>query len=211
MQLVDRRVVVDDDFHLSYPFVVNQTVLPENHKSGRLHAFGIDREPVEKWVVLDFPLIDPTLLRFNDTWWIFGTTKDDPNRNLSIFYEKDGRFVPHKKNPVKVDSRSSRPGGSFFWYNGELYRPAQNCERRYGENINIMKINRLDEEDFDEEFCFQVSSRGSSRFNLGLHTFNVYDDFVLVDGYERSIQIREKIRIKVADVKRSLQKAGDER
>ena len=112
----------------------------------------------------------------------------------------NGQFVPHKKNPVKIDIHTARPGGKFFECNGNLYRPAQNSEHIYGEDIRIMKITELNEEDFQEEEVMTISSHNHNRYNLGLHTFNIGDGFVVVDGFEYSMQILQKIKNKLAGV-----------
>lgn len=80
------------------------------------------------------PLIDPTFVEYKGTKWLFGTTREefaDATRKLSIFIEKDGIYVPYTKKTVKYDVNSARLGGNFFWYKGELYRPAQNSEHIY--------------------------------------------------------------------------------
>lgn len=42
MQLEDKHTVIDDDFHLSYPFPKDDCIIAENYKSGDLHKFTID-------------------------------------------------------------------------------------------------------------------------------------------------------------------------
>lgn len=42
MQLEDKHTVIDDDFHLSYPFPEDDCIITENYKSGALHKFTID-------------------------------------------------------------------------------------------------------------------------------------------------------------------------
>ena len=177
MKLVKRTELIEDEYHLSYPNPDGSSIVAENYKSGGLNQFILTDSKVTKERILDTALIDPTFLEYEGNRWLFGTTKeqvDDANRKLSIFIKQGNQYIPHKKNPVKIDVHSSRPGGKFFWYKGELYRPAQNCEHLYGEDIHIMKVKHLDEETYEEEYVRTVSSHGSSRYNLGLHTFNVY-------------------------------------
>ena len=105
-------------------------------------------------------------------------------------------FSLTKKNPVKNDIHTARPGGHFFEYQGNIYRPAQNSEHLYGEDIKIMKLLELDENNFQEEEVMTISSHNMKHYNLGLHTFNVEEGFVVVDGFEKSVHILQKIRIK---------------
>jgi hypothetical protein len=201
MKLVERKEVISDKYHLSYPNYENGVVVAENYKSGGLYKFYLNEKPVKKELYIDIPLIDPTFVEYSGKKWLFATTKEspeDPNKKLSIFVEKNGCFVPHKKNPVKNDIHTARPGGNFFLYKGDLYRPAQNCEHIYGENIQIMRIIQLDESDFREEQMMTISSHNHDRYNLGLHTFNVEDGFIVVDGFEYSTQIIQKIKNKLS-------------
>ena len=200
MKLITRKEVFEDEYHLSYPNYWDGVVVAENYQSGGLYKFYIEENPVRKELILDNPLIDPTFVNFNGRKWLFATTKnepDDPNKKLSIFYEKDGKFIPHKNNPVKNDIRTARPGGHFFEYKGNIYRPAQNSEHLYGEDIKIMKLVDLDEKKFHEEEVMTISSHSLEHFNLGLHTFNVENGFVVVDGFEYSINIVQKIKNKI--------------
>ena len=202
MQLEYKHTVIDDNFHLSYPFPEDGCIIAENYKSGALHKFTIDSNTltaVRKEKILDVPLIDPTFIEYNGKKWLFGTTKEkkeDANSKLSIFYSSygGGHFISHKTNPVVNDCHTARPGGKFFWYNGDLYRPAQCSENMYGEHINLMKVTCLTEEKYEEEFVKSINSHNSNRFNIGLHTFNTYNSFSVVDGYEYSIQIRQLIK-----------------
>lgn len=200
MKLIARKEIFEDEYHLSYPNYEGDTVVAENYKSGGLYRFYIKENPVRKEQIVDIPLIDPTFVKYGGKKWLFATTREtveDPNKKLSIFVEKDGKFKPHKKNPVKVDVHTARPGGKFFYYKGELYRPAQNSEHIYGEDIRLMKVLRLDEDEYQEEEVMKVSSHSMSRYNLGLHTFNIGNGFVVVDGFEYSTQIVQKIKNKI--------------
>lgn len=57
-----------------------------------------------------------------------------------------------------------------------------------------MKVTSLAEDKYEEELVKSINSHNSKRFNLCLHTFNTYEDFAVVDGYEYSIQIRQRIK-----------------
>ena len=74
---------------------------------------------------------------------LFCTNLDEGyHSHLYIFYADEllGPWRPHSKNPVKIDVRSAGPAGPFFWYEGALYRPTQDCSRLYGGCINITRI-----------------------------------------------------------------------
>ena len=102
MRLEDKITVIDDSYHLSYPFFEGNYIIAENYKSGRLSKFTLDLKELKatnKEIILDVPLIDPTIVTYNGKKWLFGTTKEkveDANSKLSIYFENNNKFVPHK-------------------------------------------------------------------------------------------------------------------
>lgn len=190
MKLVGREVVLNEKHHLSYPYILGEYIIPEGYISGATYAYKkIDNGNSFKRIkLLDEGLIDQTFLEYNGKCWIFatkaGSTQADAFSKLRIYYtDENGKFVSHKLDPAKDDIRKSRPGGMFFTYKGDLYRPAQDCEKRYGNLIRIMRIKKLTEDEFEEEEVAALSSRNSPPYSVRLHTFNVYDGLVVVDGY----------------------------
>lgn len=200
MKLVKKEYVIKEPYHLSYPNYENGVIVPESYKSGSLYSYTIGEKKLEKKIIADYPLIDPTFVMYDGKEWLFATTREsdsmDAQRMLSIFYFQDGKYVPHKKNPVKVDVKTSRPGGKFFVYNNELYRPAQNCTHFYGEDIRIMKVMNLDVDNYDEEEFITINTGNTSKYK-GLHTFNIAKNTIIVDGYYESATLMKIIYIKM--------------
>lgn len=188
MQLINKEIILNDKHHLSYPYILDDYIIPEGYHSDATYAYKKARgEVYQKIKLIDDALIDPTVLRHGDQYWIFATTKQEPEdakTKLSIFYSNiDGEFVPHKKNPVKNDIKTSRPAGKFFEYKGKLFRPAQDSEKIYGHLIRILEVISLSEKEYKEQEVMMLSSEKSPPYNMGFHTFNVYDNCIIVDGY----------------------------
>lgn len=93
-----------------------------------------------------------------------------------------------------MDIKSARPGGQFFERKGKLYRPAQNCEHFYGESIKLMMVDRLDEETFVEHECIEI--KDPKCIENGIHTFNAYNGFIVVDGFKEKIVLSKILYIK---------------
>lgn len=186
MRLINRKVCIEESFHLSYPFVCGGKIIPESYRSGKVCSYSVEDGCKEKRIVCDFGLIDQTFLTYNGYEWIFATDKDNALSGLKIFYREIGSsdWLAHEKNPVKNDITNSRPGGHFFELNGSLYRPVQDSMERYGRRIRIMKVEKLTPTEFEESEVFVVSADEFPPYNKGIHTFNAEDNFIVVDGYK---------------------------
>jgi hypothetical protein len=132
-----------------------------------------------------FPFVDATLVEHDETWWMFCTKQGDEDQTeLYAFLATDwcGPWQPHPLNPVKSDTRSSRPAGACFTIGGQLYRPAQNCARRYGAALTINRIVELTPRAFREEPVLSLRPSESSLWPHGMHTINSIGGVTVVDG-----------------------------
>lgn len=186
----DLRTAHEEPEHMSYPYLFKHNDLvyatPEIHESNEIRLYRIhspsDWEPRTS-LVEDIEGIDPTIIKHEDKWWMFYTEQPYPNTKLYIRFAEEltGEWKPHKKNPVKTDVRSSRPAGTPFVKDGELYRPAQNSTGGYGKEIVINKVEELNPEQYIETKVSEVrpSEEGP---NTGVHTLSSQGDITLIDG-----------------------------
>ena len=63
---------------------------------------------------------------------------------------RGGRGPRTRSIPIKSDCRSARPAGRVLSVGGRLLRPAQRCERRYGESLVWLEIKTLTPDAFAE-------------------------------------------------------------
>jgi hypothetical protein len=187
----DLSVCVDNEikpflafgYHLSYPFVAQtphgKKILPECFNSGDWLAFNAAIPSEAPQIVLEnFPAVDATPFEWQGKWWMLCTRAGEmSNTELHAFYADsvEGPWQPHSNNPVKCDIRSSRPGGTPFYSDGKLIRPAQDCSTTYGAAILLQEIIRLDEFSFEEKTVRRLDPHSSWKYNRGLHTFSVID------------------------------------
>lgn len=198
----DYKILLDTKNHLSYPFLFVENnrifVFPEARQTGKLSCYEYD--PVHQSVVflqdiIDMPLVDSTIIKHNNKYWIIGAIGNqhrssgsgEPTYKLFIFFSDNllGPYTPHQGNPVKNSLDGSRPAGNIIKVDNVLYRPAQNCGTSYGESITINRINTLTEESFKEEPYLFVSINRKNRHNSGIHsihTINASGDLMVVDG-----------------------------
>ena len=109
---------------------------------------------------------------------------DEDQTDLYVFFASQwrGPWQPHPLNPVKSDTRSSRPAGACVTIDGHLHRPAQNCARRYGAGLTINRIVELSPRAFREEPVLSLRPSDASLWPHGMHTINGIGDVTIVDG-----------------------------
>jgi hypothetical protein len=177
--------VLKRPYHMSYPFIFEYEgelmMMPETTAAGRVELYRCVRFP-DQWefdrVLIDnFAGADATLWYDDTRWWLFADFRDE----LYIFHSDSprGPWQGHAGNPVKSDSRNSRPAGRMFRRGNDVIRPAQDCSLRYGREVVFNRIIRLTVCDFEEEeVCrLQVPLNHQS----ACHTFNQVDDIAVVD------------------------------
>lgn len=188
-----KKIAIKLSDHMSYPYVIdynNETYLiPETYESRKVRLFKALDFP-NHWkevstLIENFAAVDTTVFQYNDYWWLMCTNREtDSNSDLYIWYSKDllGPWKQHHANPVKTDVRSSRPGGTPFLYQGELYRPAQNSAQTYGGSLMINKVTKLTVDEFEEEVALEIYPDSKSLYNKGVHTLSSLGEQTVIDG-----------------------------
>ncbi|MHA1231164.1 MAG: glucosamine inositolphosphorylceramide transferase family protein [Candidatus Helarchaeota archaeon] len=182
------KEIIKNEFHISYPFILeyknNFYCIPETHQSNNIELYKCINFPLEwireKILIRNKSVLDPTLIYYNKKWWIFCSGNELPNSSLYIFYSDNlyGPWKEHVNNPVKLDSRSSRPAGTPFLYKGKIIRPSQDCSSEYGKRIIFNRIDILNTNSFYETSIKVLSIGGKWK---GLHTISLFDNFTLCD------------------------------
>ena len=185
-------ISIESKEHLSYPFVFvygeDIYCLPSSHRYGYIGLYKRNYSEgafVEDQILIDhIDAVDPTLINFNDKWWLFFTLRKYCNTHLYLYSadEMYGEYKPHPMNPVKMDIRSARPAGLPFIHEGQLYRPAQDCSESYGKRIAINKVTRLSELEYEEEVESYFGPIKQSKYPKGVHTVFGLGKYTLVDA-----------------------------
>lgn len=185
-RLLKIDAVIKENTHLSFPFISRKggvlSIIPENGEAGVLsqYLFNQDRLLAEyEKDIYDGYLADAVLLNVKGEDILAATSLPDPSGKDLLLLKKsdDGHF--HLWKTITFPRKVARNAGDWFDYKGKLYRPAQDCDLRYG---SAMELQEMD----IERGIFRTVRRfvpTSSKYNLGLHTFNSYNGFSVVDGY----------------------------
>ncbi len=180
--------------HLSYPFLLEHDkrlwCIPETHEAREIALYELERFP-DRWrkaatLVPDTVTVDATVFQHGGRWWLAGSdaAPKGANSELRLWFapELSGPWQPHPGNPVKIDVRSARPGGTPFVHDGVLYRPAQDCSTAYGRRIVINRVITLTPAAFHEECAAVVEPERSGPYPGGLHTLSCAGPVTLIDG-----------------------------
>jgi hypothetical protein len=193
LSLGENRVVIDEGVHMSYPFPLmyegRMYCIPESQRRREVSIYRM-QEDDGRWVqegvlIRDFAAIDPTVIQYAGKWWLFCTCQDDlPECKLFIWHAADlfGPWEPHALHPVKCDVRCSRPGGTPFILDGQLYRPAQDSSTGYGSALSINRVLRLTEDEFEEETVAHIKPPADVYYRDGIHTLSAAGTMTVLDG-----------------------------
>ncbi len=195
VELVERRTVLREPWHLSYPFVFEAEgetwMAPEAHRSGRFTLYRAAAFP-DRWeaaasLELDTPAIDPTIFRHDGLWWLAYAPSGPQSAKqgrLHLAWASDlmGPWTTHPGNPVRVDRSSSRPGGTPFRFEGVVHLPVQDCSRTYGGGIRLLRISDLTPDRFEADAGPPTIPPASAGvYHEGLHTLSACGDITLFD------------------------------
>lgn len=195
LRLIDRRPVLNEPWHLSYPLVFEAEgetwMLPEAHRSGRLTLYRATDFPI-RWeaahvIALDHVAVDATPVFHDGRWWLFYTSADREPDKMSALHvafadRLTGPWTPHPGNPVRVDVTSARPGGMPIVVDGRVVLPVQDCSRTYGGAIRPLTVTTLTPDRFVAEAGAPVTAPMSAApYVEGLHTLAAAGPVTLVD------------------------------
>ena len=190
MGLKKRHVLLELDTHLSYPAIIIEDgrtyVYPENGQSGKLNLYeydAINHKLINPICIVDEPLADSTIFRMGDYYYLCATKYPNTQEKVYLYRSNSlkGVYSSCSENPFNTDKGCSRPAGDWMVFNNKLFRPAQDCIKRYGHAITIMSV-KLDEAVISESVMFSVNPV-SRRYDLGIHTINFKEGLCVVDSF----------------------------
>jgi hypothetical protein len=210
-----QRVVLEEPFHLSYPFVLasggEHYMIPESQGAGVVRLYRADPFP-HRWVhvgdLLAGPvLLDSTVFERDGRWWMMVDTSPGLNdETLRLFHAPAlrGPWTEHPRSPVvRGDPRMSRPAGRVLCTPDRVLRFAQGARPDYGTDVRAFEITTLTPDAYAEREVpggpvLTASGRGWNR--RGMHHIDVHPLadgrwLACVDGWYRGVvQPRELLR-----------------
>jgi hypothetical protein len=150
-----RQTVLTEAFHLSYPYVFewqnDHYMVPESTQAHSVRLYRATTFPT-RWSVVGTllrgsRLMDPSIFRHGDRWWLFVESSQNGNHDTLRLYHADsltGRWQEHPSSPiVQGNPEIARPAGRVLAYDDRVIRFAQNCRPRYGTEVRALEVTEL--------------------------------------------------------------------
>lgn len=186
-ELVKTEPVLKLQTHLSYPAIIrrdgNVYIYPESGKSGKLMLYKYDVDKniiVEERLLIDGDVGDATYTDAFGEDLLFCTFPPKYNEDELHICRKgeDGLF--HSSEIIRFDESIARMAGDFFQINGTIYRPAQDCNKSYGNGTVIQEVSQDNGKwEFKEVRRYYSPNK---IYPLGIHTLNSYKGLTVVDA-----------------------------
>lgn len=191
------------DRHLSYPQVFEwrgeRFLMPETQGARRLELWRAVEFP-HRWelaqTAFEGQAVADATIWFEDgagEIWLFlnksAGDMEEFNAELHLYRLGDallGDPVPHRRNPVLIDSRSARGAGALFRdRQGRLIRPSQhNVGGVYGAALNLNEVVRLTLDEYEERLVRRIRPDFGTGL-IGAHHLARTEDGFILDGCRR--------------------------
>jgi hypothetical protein len=194
-ELLNLKIMIETDYHLSFPAIDRKPdgiyIHPESCAINKLESYKYNPETDSFYKVgtlSELPLTDSVCNDYFGQNLMFSTKLPDANgKELGIYYWDSSNNRYALKEYYRFDENISRMAGNFFKYQGKIYRPAQVCIKSYGDAVSVQEVT-TEKGGFSFKEIRRVYSP-NPKLDLGFHTFNTYNDIIVVDaiGYRKAI------------------------
>ena len=185
--------VLDTGFHLSYPFIFEDSgniyMIPETRSAKQIRLYRAVAFPdiweLDSILMDDISTVDTTLYWHNDKYWLFSCVANIPDAEnsswLNLYYADSlrGVWTAHPANPIDCSLGHARPAGKLFEENGKLFRLGQNSYI-YGRGITVMQVDQMDEEHYQEHPVRLIEPDWDAD-SRGVHTLNFSGNSAVID------------------------------
>jgi hypothetical protein len=188
--------VIDEDRHLSYPFLFSFEgglyMVPEAAASRRVELYRCHGFP-HAWsrvhtLIPDIQAADATLFEHGGRWWLLCSARQGkarPNNSLFAFHADSPlstQWTPHAGNPLVLDYAGGRPGGRIFVDDlGRLLRPTQVSVPRYGYGLALHEILELSPTRFRERRIWQATADAGTGWQA-MHHLDWHQGLMVMDA-----------------------------
>ncbi len=176
-------IVLDEAFHLSYPYVFQfdntYYMIPESRQANAVRLYKAEHFP-KQWVfvttLIEGPYVDPSPFYYAGRWWMFVGANSPKNDTLRLYYAErlTGPWIEHPRSPIiSGDGNIARPGGRVLVLEeNRIIRFAQDSDPAYGNQLWAFEIVQLTPTAYVERPVSEVpilQASGSGWNAIGMH------------------------------------------
>lgn len=177
--------VLKENCHLSYPWVFEENghvyMIPETSHLRSIRLYEAENEDLSsftyKKTLLDSGdnYSDSSIYKNLNCYYLMTTIRKNGENQLKLYYADRlfGPYLEHVNSPIAVSNKYGRNAGSVFEYDGCLFRPAQDCVNGYGDNVHILKIEKIGKHEYSEKpYIDNLLGKADEFYQCGGHQFN---------------------------------------
>ena len=189
------RVVLEEDFHLSFPFIFQQNgetyMIPETSAAKQIRLYKATQFPyswkLEKILMDHVDAADTMVFEHNKLWYmltnICSANRSDHQSELHLFSAADlmsDMWVPSAQNPIIFNSKKARNAG-FFKRDQNIYRVNQvQARAQYGYAFEINQIIEITPNQYSETCIKRVEPETKSGM-ARTHHYHFNGDYTVFD------------------------------
>lgn len=166
--------VLEKSYHMSFPYVFENEgdvyMIPETCANHSICLYKANNDSLKSFEFVTYLLkrenncenlaydYSDSLLYKKDGYYYLFTTYNDGWENILELYVSNtlcGPYSIHPNSPICKGMKYGRNGGPLMEAEGKLYRVAQDCLRRYGDNIHLLEISELSPNTYHEHVVIE--------------------------------------------------------
>ncbi len=195
------KTVIKEPFHMSFPNVFYYRdsfyMIPETKQSKQLRLYKAKVFPyewqLEKILIENVKYVDSALIRIESKCYIFSYDTELKQTVCNVLDMGD-----YSVDRIKLDGVcAGRGAGNFFFNDGYMFRTVQNCEKSYGDFVEVYKVEAFSPKTNyykEKKICNIKASDLKLDNNMNIqhcHTFNVSKHYQIVDFNYRKFYINK--------------------
>ena len=214
------RTVLKEPFHLSYPFVFQEGdviyMMPETSEAGEVRLYRATDGSLSHFIQvatllkqkedqdIQVSYSDASVYKKDDKYYLMVTIMKNEVNHLLLYYADSltGPYTEHPSSPLTKSMKYGRNAGCLLENDGKLYRVAQDCVNRYGDNVHLLTVDQMDERSYHESVLQdQMIPTDIPFYAEGGHQFNYvcFQDAMIV-----ATDAKEYHKFRVAKVFRKI-------
>ena len=193
---VFQKVIISEPYHLSYPCVFthgnNVYMIPEsadNHSIDLYKAVSFPNTWEKVCQLAEGIYYDTTYMSYQNKSYLITYSPKRHYFELGLFsFDIDKRKI-EKLSEIQYKENVGRPAGNVYVANNELIRPAQDCSRKYGENLFFYKVEGLNDGKFGETKIRTISVKETDSSFQRIHTYSRDSMYETVDFFKEQFHL----------------------